>query len=426
MSYDSVRMLEEARSSVRGGIYPAAPVYMLRVFDVTGHGLTLMLQAQNFILLLSLMLILRMLGASLRASTFSLLAILAMPTVIGCMLVLWKDVTFTSLMLLSTTIIFWASQEKEKNIIYELAKWTALVLLLLATLVRFNGITSTAVIALYWVVVFYNDQRWKIRCCTFIAIIFCMGAANKIINNYRFPDFSKLDPNPLVSAIMAYDLVGISGWSRESLVPIDSFGSTPLSKADISDIDKIYSPLGILAMNENNVSHGGIVKIFSGRYSDKDVISAWLTGIYHHPVAYLRYRWDLFSEIIGATNHATFEPTHFNRIDDNPFGIKFSDRHLTKYVLAYIRKTSNLFLGKPWVLFLLSCISIPLIFRTPLIRSEYKIFSYYSFAATMLYILPFFSISGTGEVRYCFPALVFGSVPLLVWMFGKQPQQFNQ
>ena len=40
-------MLEEARSNVNGGIFPAAPVYILRFFDLTGHGPTMMVQTQN-------------------------------------------------------------------------------------------------------------------------------------------------------------------------------------------------------------------------------------------------------------------------------------------------------------------------------------------------------------------------------------------
>ena len=138
MSYDSIRMLEEARTSVRGGIYPTMPVYILRVFDIFGHGSTLMLQIQNYTLLLGLMLILRTLGASLIASMVSLLGLLLFPTVIGCMLVLWKDVTLTALMVCSVALIYWASQVEKNTRYLNLAKWLSLLLLVLGTLVRFR------------------------------------------------------------------------------------------------------------------------------------------------------------------------------------------------------------------------------------------------------------------------------------------------
>lgn len=424
MSYDSIRMLEEARSSVRGGIYPAAPVYILRLFDVFGFGSTLMLQAQNLILLLGVALILRMLGASLRASAIALIALVAMPTVIGCMLVLWKDVTLASLMILSVTMIFWASQTANKvDIYFQATKWASLLLLILGTLVRFNAITATAIIALYWLTVFYKDQGWKMRGMAFIAIILCMAVSNKLINNYSFPNFNKLEPNPLMYAVMTYDLIGVSGWSRESLVPIASTDSDSMPKASITDIDKIYSSLGALAMDSNNVALGNPVKVYPVKYRNEDIAHAWLLAIYNHPVAYMRYRWDLFAEIIGAKFHGTFEPTHFGRIDENPFGITFQDRSVTNITLKYIQSASNIFFGKPWFEFLLSSLSVILVFKSRRIRPEFKRLAYYSFTAALLYIAPFFIISGTGEVRYCFPAIVLGSVSIFVWVFAHYLQK---
>jgi len=424
MSYDSIRMLEEARSSVRGGIFPAAPVYILRLFDITGHGLPLMLQAQNFITLLSLALILRMIGAGLITSVISILSVVMMPTVIGCMLVLWKDVTLTSLMMFSVTMIFWASQEENKDIYYQVAKWASLLLLIVGTWIRLNAITSTVILVSYWLIVFCKSQGWKVRAVIFISIVICMVASNKVINTYGFPSFHKLESNNIVLAIIGVDLIGISGWSRVSLVPINSAESVSLPKIPISDIDRIYSSLGGQAMKAQNRSLGNIVTINPMKLGRTEVVNAWLAAITDHPIAYMRFRWDLFSEIIGAKNHATYEPTHFNRIDKNPFGIEFQDRRITNITLEYIRLASNSFLGKPWFIFLLSSLSVFFTFRNSFIRREFKIFSYCSYVAALLYILPFLIISGTGEVRYCFPSIVLCSNSIFIWIFlRKQKHQ---
>ena len=425
MSYDSIRMLEEARSTVRGGIYPAAPVYILRFFDMTGYGVTAMLQVQNFVLLLSMALILRMLDASSIKSAIALLALVATPTVVGCMLVLWKDVTLTALMMLSIVIIFWASRTSAKSTVYYAAKWAALPLLTLGALVRFNALTATLVIALYWVAVFFRHQNRQRRAGVFVAVLICMVASNKVINSYSFPDLKKLDVNPIVYAIMINDLIGISGWSRVSLIPIDSTRSAPQAKASIADIDKIYSSLGALAMNDNNMAIGNVVKVFPKQYKNEDITRAWLDGILGHPIAYLRYRWDLFAEIIGAKSHATFEPTHFNRIDENAFGIEFRDRWITRITLQYIQWASNVFYGKPWFVFLLSIIAIALVYKSKIIHEADKNLAYYSFAAALLYIAPFFIITGTGEVRYSFPSIVLGSIAVFVWIFRHYLPQHN-
>jgi hypothetical protein len=412
-------MLEEARSSVRGGIFPATPVYILRFFDITGHGPTLMIQVQNFILLLSITLILRMLGAGFIASAISLLAIVAMPTVIGCMLVLWKDVTLVALIMFSIAIIFWASQTSKEDVFYQVAKWLSLLLLMVGTLVKFNAITSTVIIAIYWLAVFCRNQSWKVRGVAFITIVIGMLASNKVINEYSFPHFQKLEPNNILYGVMANDLIGISEWSRVSLIPFDPSDAATSPKVPISDIDKIYSSIGSAVMHDNNIKLGSIVKSYPVKHRKRkeDITNAWISAVTTYPMAYIRYRWDLFSEIIGARTHGTYEPTHFNRIDENKFGIKFQDRYSTIITLKYIESASNIFIGKPWFVFLLSSLSVLLIFKNRLIRPEFKMFAYYSFAAAFLYIIPFLVVTLSGEVRYSFTAIVLSSNSILVWIY---------
>lgn len=420
MSYDSIRMLEEARSSVMGDPFPAMPVYILRLFDFAGNGPVLMLQAQNFVLLLSFMMILQKLGASLIVSTKALLALLAMPTVIGCMLVLWKDVTLTSLIMASVALIFCASQTAywdNRTLSFRVAKWVSLLLLMIGTLVRLNAITATAVITIYWIVVFCSGQGWKIKGTTFITILICMVASDRVINNYSFPDLNKLPSNTVIYGVMTYDLVGISHWSRISLLPIKLVDAEVLSKASISDIDRIYSPLGIVAMNSTNAAQGDVVHLYATKYSNEDIVKAWLGAVYNHPLAYIRYRVDLFAEIIGAKFHGTYEPTHFNKIDKNQFDITFQDRTVTKLMIGYIWVASNSFIGKPWFVFLLSAVALLKVHKNSLICTEIKMLSYFSFFAAMLYMAPFFIISGTGEVRYCLPAIALSSVSIFVWFF---------
>lgn len=415
MSYDSIRMLEEARLSVRGGIYPAAPVYLLRFFDLAGHGQTVMLIVQNFILLLSLTLILRMLGAGIKMSISLLGTLIAAPVVIGCMLVLWKDVTLTALIMISIVTIYWVSNLGKETAYYQVAKWFSLFCLLLGTLVRLNAITATSIIVLYWLVVFYKDQSWLKKIVIFLLLVTCMVLSNKVVNGYSFPDFNKLEKNNIVYAIMSYDLVGISGWSRDSIIPFNVVGERSLPKANIKDVDVMYSSLGALVMGNNNKKNGSAVNIYPPKYNAEDIVSAWKNAIYNHPVAYMKYRWDLFSEILGLKFHKTYEPTHFNRIDGNPFEIKFHDRIVTTVVLKYIGTLSNTFLGKPWFVLLLSFFAIFFIHKDDQIKHEAKILSYYSFAAMIFYIGPFFIISGTGEVRYSFPAIILSSIPIFTW-----------
>ena len=220
---------------------------------------------------------------------------------------------------------------------------------------------------------------------------------------------------------MANDLIGISKWSRVSLIPFNSTISNSLPKEPIEKIDKIYSSLGAVEMDENNKKLGHIVHVNPSKYAKNDIALSWINAIYKYPLAYLRYRWDLFAEIIGAKSHETFEPTHFNRIDENQFGIVFHDRAITDVVLNYIKSTSNMIIGKPWFFFILSFLSFFAVIKKPLVSQEAKLLSFFSFLSGSLYIFPFFIISGTGEVRYSFPAIILYSISFFVLVSQKFP-----
>ncbi len=114
--------------------------------------------------------------------------------------------------------------------------------------------------------------------------------------------------------------------------------------------------------------------------------------------------------------HKLFEPTHFNKIDNNDFGIKFFDRGITTVVLSFIDTMSGLWIGKPWFLFLGAIASsLVILFKgpDPLPRK----ITVYSLLAAACYILPYFFVTPTGKVRYAFPSLVFAFVPILA-LFG--------
>ena len=419
MSYDSVRMLQEARASVRGGIFPVGPVYILRLFDVTGYGVPLMVFAQDFTVLLSVTLLLKTLGASMKGIVFSLLILLSMPTVLGCMLVLWKDVTFACLLLLSMVLIL-ISVEKN-GLVYFAYKWSALFLIFIATLVRWNGVTATLVVLAYWLLVFYQNFSLKKKSVVFLVIASGLVLLNSTINSYRLPTFERLEPNTLVYGVMAWDLVGTSKWAKESLVPFDAALTGREEKANIKDIQKVYSSLGSEAIKSKNLLLNNPVHIYpKGKYVLADITQAWVDAISHHPIAYLQYRLDMFAETIGATNHETFEPTHFNRIDENIFGIKFQERAVTTAALGYIKEMSNTFIGKPYFVIVLAFLSMISLIKNNAISLKFRVYACVSFISALMYLAPLVFMPMSGEVRYSLPSILLCFNCLMVWYFTKE------
>lgn len=423
MSYDSFRMLEEARSSVMGNPFPPGPVYFLRFLDIFGNGPTVMIFCQNFIILVSFFYIFKKIGLEFPSSITAVLFIIFFPVVIGCMLVLWKDVSLTAFMLCSFALIFNCSTPCNVCIQnYRFCKWLAIFLLFMATLMRLNAITGVMIILIYWVLIYYPFSSLVKKFLIFSSLIASVLLAEYSINNFKFPSLDRLPSNTIIYSVMAYDLVGISGWSRDSLIPFESISSPTSKTIDIVDIDKIYSPLGALVMSDLNVANGNLVTIFPPVYLNSDIFIAWIKAIIKHPFSYLNYRADLFGEIIGATAHETFEPTHFNKIDSNPFGIKFIDNEFTNFILRYIKYSSGLFFGKPWVVFIFSFFSVIAIYKEKNTPPNLRQASLFTFASSIAYLLPFFFISGTGEVRYSFPSIAMAYIPVVIFfsvMFKK-------
>lgn len=420
MSYDSIQMLTEARSSVHGGIFPAMPVYILRFFDFFGNGPALMVLAQVSILLTSIVFLLYKMRFRFLNVSISLLFLISIPTVLGCMLVLWKDVTLGALMMVTLLVIFSGSINYSDNEIkYRFFKYIALFVLIIATLLKFNAISSSLVLAIYWIFVFKNKCTMPKKLGWLVAIMMLMIFSNAVVNSYSFPSFKKLAPNNIFYGLLANDLLGISKWSGESLLPIGSQSLPNDLKYPIEEINKIYSSLGSAVMHDNIIRSDSEIRLYSKEVSHKNIVDAWLAAVKKHPGAYLRYRLDLFSEIIGATGHATYEPTHYNRIDENNFGITFEERKLTSIIVNYIYESSKKFFGKPWFVLMLSVLSCISIYVSKAIEAHYRRLAYYSFAIAFANLLPYFFITLSGEVRYAFIALVFSSIPIFVALFSR-------
>jgi hypothetical protein len=433
-------MLEEARTSVIGGLYPPAPVYLLRILDWAsfGNGPTLMVFVQDFTILGSLGVLGLCLGLRLGFASIVLIAFLATPTIIGCMLVLWKDVTLAAFSILGFTIVAVSAGTEQTRLWMPLQRYFALVTLWIASLMRFNGILLVVPLIIFYVNCYFSRKPLLFRVIMCTGIVLGFVTSGQLINRYAVNfehgniSIRQLEEVDLAYTIMNYDLIGMSYWARVSFVPptvySESGANSYEKQASLDQIDAIYSSLGIETIKQKIAHSNTLVTVENKTLSRADLAGIWGDLICRYPMAYVRYRADLFQELIGLNRHETFEPTHFGRIDQNNLGIEFKERGITKVSLEVIDIMSGLWVGKPWFLFVLSAISFIGIISVHDTWFKGSI-AYYSLFATVSYIAPFFLIAPTGEVRYAFPALVFAFVPLLVgtasflghWQFARRP-----
>ena len=408
MSYDSLRMLEEARSQVRGGVFPPMPVYVLRVFDMTGNGVPFLIATQVFTLAFCLLLLCHWLGMNNWQAAGSTTLLMAFPPVFGACLVLWKDVTFSALLLVAVVCIFAAATGRaERN--SKILCGVALAALTVAALLRYNGLAAAIPLGAYWSFVFFRGIR---RLAAVVAAIAIFVLSSLLVNSYGIFPIRKLDPANNWLGVMANDLVGTSYWAKQSLVPFKGKGP-PEDPVPFRNIEGIYSSIGADVIGHNAKNIGVRLRIYPHESTTDDLRRAWLSAISNHTLAYLRYRFDLFQEIIGLVRGETYEPTHYAKVDPNSFGIRGPDRSVTEYTLAYIRSASHTLFGKPWLVFAISTVCVLIVVFERGVRHPTSALALATWIAAMGYIAPFFIISASGEVRYSVPSTVLCYVSII-------------
>jgi len=401
MSYDSLNMVEESRTGVQGA-FPTMPVYLLRLFDVFGHGSTVMWLAQVFALNYSSWLILRELTKGYKSGLLFLLITTASPYLLGPQLVLWKDVTtaaFWALAFAMSLIYTRGPKDRPTHFLHPVLVATPPILMLIGTLIRFNGLPLFLPLFIFWL--FYS-MKVKPKRSMAIFTIFAIALAailNLILASFSFPDLRTLPKNTVLGYFQTFDLVGISFYSGVSKLPIGA--ENEIDRVAMEDINETFSTLGILEMNNRSRGNEDF-RLYHPGYTENDITSAWAKAIQDHPLAYLRYRLDLFAEIIGATPRQTFEATHYNMIDENNFGLKPIVSWLTIPVVGYIYVFSFTTIGKPWLLIAAAALTLVLLRRKGPFSNRAPLSTLVSSA--LLYLLTFLPLTGTGEVRYFFPS----------------------
>jgi hypothetical protein len=403
MSYDSLHALREAREGVQGGGYPTFVSYVWRVFDFLWPGPTLMMISQNFLLLFSIGVLLKKLNYSDMSISILMIFIALLPPLLGTMIVVWKDVSVAACFCAS--IVCFKSAETSAN---KTPLITGFCFLFCAAAFRVNAI-SAVIPLLMWIAYRRYFSGWGIvrsLLISFIIFVVILGSVN-IINNYRFPSFERIAPNPGFQMIMGYDLVGISVFASKTMLP---FNDSITGKAiAIEYLNKIYDPRHINMTVANDTKNSlAPLKTISG----KIIRESWLEAVANNPLSYLKHRTAMFAELIGANSKPMFYPTHAG-VDPNEYGISYNMNKSTSILLIeYILLSSNTIFCKPWFYYLTGFFSI--IFVGTIKRKVDFSAMLFIFLSGFFYILPFFFITPAADLRYNLWAVTAMIITLLI------------
>jgi hypothetical protein len=389
MSYDSVRALHEARTGVVGGTYPPFVSYVWRVFDFIWPGPALMLLVQNFLLVASFAAVLRAAGYRSAAITALVATFCVAPVILGPMLAVWKDVAVSACFCAAVACFLLSEHAANPRA----AIIAGVAALFCGAAFRLNAMSAVVPLVI-WLCWQRGFQGWQPRTSIAVgaAIVVAIASAVVVVNRYRFPDFTPLQPSDGAKSIMIFDLAAMSAETGRNLMP----DAGPVSEAaDLIDyLRRIHDVRHNELVAANDVE-GRLGAFFA--VPEPLVQAAYFETLRREPRAYLERRWLVFRELVGLTGGPTFYPTQVGVVP-NDEGIVHRPTRLTARVLDYIWAASHMTLGKPWLYYLLGTIALAIaVARRKNVLCAAALAVY---ASGALYILPFFFISPAADVRY--------------------------
>lgn len=344
MSYDTLHALRSARNGVIDSMWPPMVSYVWRAVDLVSVNPSAMHFTQVFLLLSSVFIIIYSFANKLIYTTGFLAVYLAIPSVLGTVAVIWKDVLMAAFFLAGFVVIGLMSRIKNgRNFI--IAFIIATLLIFLAVCSRHNAITG-AVPLLFYLALITCSRLLKSSSRLWLAVFFLgsmlTGAvflAKTQIDNYSLPSFEKMNNSNefFVRTVRVLDVAGASLCVGSNLF------ADIAPDLSIDEIKSGYDPRHI------NLSKNLLDKIVI----DNRIDLIWRNVAVNHPVCFLSYKFDLTKYMIGANKGRQFLITAPS-VDKNEYGYLLPASSIRDAIVTYIVNASALPFFKPWFFYLLS------------------------------------------------------------------------
>ena len=394
MSYDSIQELLQARTHVEGSQYPPFGSYVWRIFDWIAPGPTLMQLVQNGLLLCSFAYLVSRTRLPLLFKIACIVVFTAMPPILGTMVVVWKDVAVGAcyMAVLALLISYPPDASRGRK---RLVTALAMFFVWCGMAYRFNAASGAVPLIIYAMWRLSEGRgpavvaRILVKSAFITALLFALVW---VLNNFRFPNFERLERNTVADALMAWDLVGISAFSGDAIVPSKESGST----VSPDYIKRIYDPRHINLTTYNDREHRVTL------LGIPDVKQRWVTAVVRHPAAYLEHRVAVFREYIGLHEHDVFLPTQSD-VEPNTLGVTSTPTPFKQHVVNYLWDARLTSISRAWVYYAVTFVLILATFvaRTALYRAEMITAALSGY----LYLLPMFIITPAADLRYNFPSI---------------------
>lgn len=344
MSYDTLHALRSARVGVTDSMWPPMVSYVWRAVDLLSVNPSAMHFSQIFILLSSIFYIVFSFTKKVRYATAFLLIYLMIPSVLGTMAVIWKDVLMAAFFLAGFAVISAMAHVTSKSK-FTLLSLLAVFLIFLGVCSRHNAITGA--VPLFFYLAFTICSRLIMRPSRLWAIVFLLGSAltgavfiTKIqLDNYSLPGFQRLSNSNdiFIQSVRALDVAGAS------LCVGNNLFADMAPNLSLAEIKSGYDPRHI------NLSKGLLDAVGVDGRIDK----VWLNVAARHPVCFFSHKLNLTKYMMGGNRGVQFLITAPS-IDKNEYGYLLAKSSIRDLAVRYIVRASEMPFLKPWFLYLLS------------------------------------------------------------------------
>ncbi|MDP3660659.1 hypothetical protein [Phenylobacterium sp.] len=409
MSFDSLLFYEEAIDGVTRSTWPPAYAYLIQITRALGGDYGALFLAQTAMVFgFGGYLTMRLAaGSSVRrllALVLFMAAFIAVPPLLGTMIVLWNAVPVAGFMLAGA--VFQLAGARGQRI-----GWALAAILAYATCfaLRYNSvflIGPEMLLLLAFPLGARSTAKHRITVATVALVAFAIALVSF---SHRLPDLKPLPFNAGVRTIQSFDLIGVSALCGESFLTPEMTAKGPVS---IAAVRRHYDPRHL---NVSLADRPGVASIVKPADADQ-VDAAWRRAVAAHPGCYLKHRWAVFTEQMGAAPGGLFYATH-GGIDPNRFGFVLDNPEQAQRAAVAISQSANDPLRRPVWLYLGAVAAVLWLALRRDVRAlplGLLTLSALAYAGSHLFI------AAAADARYIFPSNVLCVVVIAAALGGRQ------
>lgn len=395
MSYDSLFAYKESRTGVETVLWPPMHAYLFWLSDRIGGGPGGLFAFQTFLLFFGTALSLNLLVRSTLWALAGLAAFgvgwVAVPELLGCSLVHWRDVTTASFAMAG--LAGWLLAGRYRS-------WPALVLAAasfgLAAALRYNAVLLLALIGplMVWRPFLQPREARRWRAMTAGLLVAALGLA-WASTEWRLPDFKHMpDPNNFAGT-QEFDLLGISACADKVYLPPMLTVGWPITPRQIR---MAYDPRHLQIAFEPKP---GVPKILESDALGQ-VGRVWPQAVRTEFRCYLAHRTAVFVEQMGLARRDVFMPS-YNGIEANPYGLRLAHPQANAKLHAYITSRAPELWRRPFLLYVFAPILVAALWWR---KSPARLLFLAMLGGAFAYPAALFVIAPAADARYIFPSSV--------------------